>query len=240
MKRIFAIFCLIIIPSTLFIYPKQTNAGVFDTILKGAACAGSKYAGQKLADYLTSKFGGALGGTVPVNDGTLINKFTYIDIINTCLVRVLFDKTTDSMLKVVRTGGPNGGPTWVQNWRNFRTEAQYRGEDIFRAMLSTTNLCDYFNSDLQKSFGVTQKLSIPSLNTRTDDLQSYGARAGCTLPKDFKVDKYQEDFANNGGWDAWNRLLETQNNPYGSSLSALDELDRQRSLEEQSALIPLF
>ncbi|MBX4190252.1 hypothetical protein KW791_03100, partial [Candidatus Parcubacteria bacterium] len=123
-----------------------------------------------------------------------------------------------------------------QNWRNFRTEAQYRGEDVFRAMLSTTNLCDYFNSDLQKAFGVTQKLSILSLNNRTDDLQSYGARAGCTLPKDFKADKYQEDFANNGGWDAWNRLLETQNNPYGSSLSALDELNRQRSLEEQSAL----
>lgn len=192
----------------------------------------------------------AIGMTVPVSDsGTqkalsnvkeAINKdtavFTTIEyrnvIIARCLARQIMIAMNKNALQVVRTGGRDGGVTFIKNWTNFQTNAQYRGENIFRAELSTAHLCDYLANDIKKSFGVDPgtKTPITGQNTRADSLRPFSLSSKCTLPSGFSMENYQKDFAGNGGWNTWMRILEPQNNVYGLTALSLDEIQKQRSL----------
>ena len=71
-----------------------------------------------------------------------------------------------NITNVARTGGRDGGPAWVRNWRNFQLDAQYRGEGIFRGVLASTNLCNYFGSDLKNLFGANQRIDLTKIRTR--------------------------------------------------------------------------
>ncbi len=148
-------------------------------------------------------------------------------------LKILQQKLVDTINK----GGLGGRPAYVQNWTNFITNSEYTGENTFRAMLSTTNLCDYFGKNLKGSYGLsaTDKIALPGVNTRVGDLLPYNVRARCTLPAGFDLDKYSKDFAGNGGWGAYVRLLEPQNNPWGAALLAQDELSKQRGLAQSAA-----
>ena len=139
------------------------------------------------------------------------------------------------MLDIVRTGGRDGAAAYVKDWRNFQANAEYRGEDIFRAILSNTKLCNYIDRDIKGFFGVTSKITLPpKTQTRIGNLDPYQLRATCTMPQNFSITRYQKDFAGNGGWDAWSRMLEPQNNYYGALLGALDEVAKQRALESSA------
>ncbi len=187
---------------------------------------------------------GIIGGAnVPVSDeGTqdiLKNyyaawndKYTRSDIISRCLARAIMNGISGNITNIARTSGRDGGPTFIKNWNNFETKAQYRGENIFRAELSTAKLCEYLSDDVKKSFGVDpkKKTAITGQNTRVDSLQSFGLKTNCTLPAGFTQEKYQQDFAANGGWDAFVRLQEPQNNAWGLSALSHDEILKQRAL----------
>lgn len=184
-------------------------------------------------------FGGVVGGdSVPVNDEGLNNiqskilgKETSGDVATRCAAMEVLNFMNTNITDIARTSGRSGGASWVRNWRNFQTESQYRGEGTFRAMLSNTKLCDYFSGELKGLFGATAPSAVPK-NTRTNNLDPYALRANCTMPSGFNLTNYQNDFSGNGGWNAWSRILDPQNNFYGALFGALDEVGKQRSLAE--------
>lgn len=142
------------------------------------------------------------------------------------------------VLSKIRTGGPGGAALFVQNWTNLILNSQYTGENIFRAELSTAQLCDYLADPVKRAFGVDPKIKtrITGQNTRTDSLQPFSLAAQCTLPPGFTLEKYSQDFAGNGGWDTFTRLLEPQNNITGLLALSQDELTKQRKLAEASGV----
>jgi len=146
-----------------------------------------------------------------------------------------FKAMTNRILNKIQTGNFNAGALFVRDWREFQLNSQYRGEEVFRGILKSTQLCDYFGNDLKNLFGANQVVNVSQILTRVDGLDSFQVKAGCTLPTDFDIEKYKQDFSGNGGWEAWSRLLEPQNNFYGSLFRSLDEVNRQRAVEELSA-----
>ncbi len=202
-----------------------------------------------LKDFTASLFGlGGLGsavgvGAVPVSDAAVQQGLdTYIkeytdknfsqNVIAKCISHEILNSLISGTEKVVKTQGRDGGTTYVKNWTNFETNAQYRGENVFRAELSTAKLCTYLNDDVKKSYGVDPKKKTPvaGQNTRTNNLLPFSLQTNCTMPQGFTQQKYQEDFAGNGGWDAFARLLEPQNNALGLSILSGGEINRQRDL----------
>ena len=107
-------------------------------------------------------------GKVPVYDSNVegsVNDFkgAYTakegieDIIARCAAREILTAMGKNITNTARTGGRDGGPAWVRNWRNFRLESQYRGEGIFKAMLAQTNTCEWFANDMKDLFGANRK-----------------------------------------------------------------------------------
>lgn len=178
----------------------------------------------------------AILGEVPVNDSQNNAKEFILDLTARCLARVAFDSTVSGMLQIVRGGSRDNGADYIRNWRNFMTNTEYRGEAVFRSVLANTELCSYLSNDVRRAFRVTtaDKVSLQGQNIRTGDLDPYTLRARCSLPPNFDPQKFQSDFAGNGGWDTVRKLLEPQNNIYGAILQAADESARQKQLESAS------
>src|SRR3989344_1288183 len=183
--------------------------------------------------------GGIVGGTVPVTDESLITiqkslrgKETGSDVVTRCAAMEILNYLNKNINDIARNSGRDGGVTWVKNWRNFQLNSQYRGERVFRNMLASTKPCDYFGNDLKNIFGAKQTKPLPGIKTRAGDFDSFALKLGCTLPKDFKIENYKKDFSGNGGWEAWSRILEPQNNFYGALFQSLDEANKQRAVEE--------
>ena len=250
-KKSFPLFLTGLIVSGFLIFPFSAAQGAgikFTSCTAGGLLAdqfqaqienGIAELGKKIG--LGAIFGGAgIGGSVPVIDEKFISTWTRkesrADIIARCAAREIFNAMSNGIINTARTSGRNGGPAYVRNWRNFQTDAQYRGEGIFRAMLSNTKLCDYFSNDLKNIFGVTRRTALPGQNTRTGNLDPYAFRANCTMPSNFSLTNYQNDFSGNGGGNAFSRILEPQNNFYGTLFSSLDESAKQRALEESADL----
>ncbi|HEY4474301.1 MAG TPA: hypothetical protein VJC06_00015 [Candidatus Paceibacterota bacterium] len=248
-KKITSTIILSVIVFSLLVLP--VRASVLNSVTKFTSCSGSgvagAYASAELSILLNKgleklkglglKFITKLAEDVPVNDSTAIAQYKSkefaLDTIARCAGREILNKMISQVLSVVRGGGRNGGPAFVRNWRNFQADAQYRGENVFRAILSNTKLCDYIDKDIKGVFGVINKISLPpNIQTRIGNLDPYQLRASCTMPSNFNLANYQKDFAGNGGWAAFSRLLEPQNNFYGSLFGALGEVAKQRNLEE--------
>jgi len=156
------------------------------------------------------------------------------DTVARVIARSLFQKTVVGIINKIQTGGRTGGPAFVQNWRNFQTNAQYRGEDVFRAILANTETCGYLGGGIKNIFGANRRLPLTGQNIRVGNFDPFTLRAKCTLPTGWDPVKYRQNFAANGGWEAWSRLLEPQNNYYGLLFMSLDEANRQRAVEESS------
>ena len=194
---------------------------------------------QKLLGNLVEGF---LGSSVPVSakDQSMLsffqNKYYRDDVIARCVARQILDNITNNTATIIKTRGRDGGPAFVTNWTNFLTKAQYRGENIFRAELSTAQLCGYLSEGIKKSFGVNpnKKTSLAGQNTRTDSLQPFSLAAKCTMPADWTPQKYQQDFAGNGGWNAFSRMLEPQNNAWGLMALSQNEIAKQRALQQSA------
>ena len=203
------------------------------------------FAKKFLKDFISGFIGGLLGNNVPTQDkasgdaaqtltAAFINKYYRDDVIARCLSRQIINNITNNTSTIIQTRGRDGGSAFIKNWTNFQTQSQYRGENIFRAELSTAKLCGYLNDDIKKSYGVDpkKKTALTGQNTRTDSLQPFSLLAGCTMPAGFTPEKYQQDFAGNGGWDAYARMLEPQNNAWGLAALSQNEIAKQRTLQQ--------
>ncbi|KKS01467.1 MAG: hypothetical protein UU54_C0004G0015 [Candidatus Yanofskybacteria bacterium GW2011_GWA2_41_22] len=180
--------------------------------------------------------------------GSIANELVSVDIprtiawIKTVIVRTLARKMltmfSNKLISKIRGSGRDGGPAFVRNWRNFITEGQYRGEDIFKTVLASTPVCNYLDKSIKDAFRIdgSQKIPFRGNNVRVSDLDPFDLREACTLPSGFDMAAYRRDFAGNGGWDAWSRLMEPQNNYYGLLFEALDELKKQRDLSQSADL----
>lgn len=179
------------------------------------------------------------GGGAYFHAGLYLNKEYILDTLSRATARALYQIVISRITEKIKGGGPDGGPAFVQNWRNFQTNAQYRGEDVFRTILAHTNVCNYLSNDLKKAFRVAEIFKIVELkeqNIRTGDMDPFTLRSKCNLPEGFNLIKYGSDFAGNGGWEAFSRLNQSQGNMFGLFLESLDELDRQRELEVAGAV----
>src|SRR3989344_2431898 len=249
-KKIIPIIIILSLTITPFVQVSQAaeeEATEFISCVAGGFIAG--LIGDVLKDLLGSFISGVLGGgdEVPVIDDDVISavnklkdayvrKEYFLDIVVRCAAKEILILMGKDITNIARTGGRDGGPAWVRNWRNFQLDAQYRGEDIFRGVLNSTNICDYFGDELKNLFGATKEANLTGIRTRINDFDSFQVKAGCTLPKDFDFEDYKKDFSGNGGWEAWSRLLEPQNNFYGSYFMSLGEADKQRAAEESADL----
>ncbi len=258
-----------------------------------------------------------------------------LDLAARAIARNLLNNLVSGLVSKIQTGGEDGGPAFVQNWRNFQTDSQYRGENVFRSILGATSLCGYVDKDVKGLFGATSPSSSPQTpggssgpnqgssnrgglipvygtgciysyndpgsadrkcstgnvctrsatrpgtcattkdvcqysndcagynsgdarnfcagtclpelnlnspvvrqaipagqNTRVGNFDPFALRSACTMPSNFNTTDYQKDFSGNGGWNAWSRMLEPQNNYYGLLFGSLDEAGRQRALEQ--------
>lgn len=160
-----------------------------------------------------------------------------LDVIARTIARNLLNNAIAGIINTIQTSGRDGGPAFVQNWRNFQTDAQYRGENVFRSILASTPLCNYVSTGIKKVFGANQVVPLAGQNLRVNNFDPFPLRAACTMPSNFNLTDYQQDFAGNGGWNAWSRMLEPQNNYYGLLFGSLDETSRQRALEESGDIL---
>lgn len=253
---------LVIFSLTMPMFVPVVQAGVLGTGITFTSCATAGFLSglvqrgiDKLKSWITSHLGdwfrsqitgNVLGlGRVPVYDkdvrreisdlkGAYTSKEGVQDVIARCAAREILTAMGRNITNVARTTGRNGGPAWVRNWRNFQLDAQYRGEGIFRGILASSKPCNYFGNDLKDLFGAKEKVDLTKIRTRTNSFDSFPSQVGCTLPNDFDVKKYQSNFSGNGGWEAWSRLLEPQNNFYGTFFKSLDEAAKQRTVEQSA------
>ena len=218
-----------------------------DYLIGGAACVGSGVLanlavgwinkGLKALQGLVPKMFKFLNLEVPTGDDRLRWQKEFGDTIGRCMARGMMNQMTARMIGAVRTSGRTGEPAFVRDWRRFKLNAQYRGENLFRAMLGSTELCPYFSGDIKTLFKANNQ---PNVNTRTmtrvGNLDPFNRRAKCTMPRGWSLQNYQTDFAGNGGWGALNRLAQPQNNYYGNLMMSMAELGVQRLTEEENDL----
>ena len=186
--------------------------------------------------------GGAAVLTVPV---TVVADIPYSikeqveDVIVRSLARNAQTTLQRGVLERIRRYGRDGGPAFVQDWRQFLQVGQYRGEDVFRAILADATvgdnptICPHLRQSLTNIFNA--KVPVAGFNPakyRVGSLQYFKIENRCTLPSGFDIEAFQKDFSK-GGWAAWARLMEPQNNFFGLLANATAELGKQRAFEEQ-------
>jgi uncharacterized protein (UPF0297 family) len=142
-------------------------------------------------------------------------------------------------------------PSYITNWRNYILESEARGNDVFRAVLADTALCPYFKNDLvtalgaEKSVGATlgatvrkavagQNAVVYQSQLSVPGMPSFQQTANCTLSSKINVNSFKNDFSQ-GGWEAWNQLIQPQNNFFGAYSLALGEQSKQTATEEKAA-----
>ena len=180
--------------------------------------------------------------------GLIGAKETIEDTISRCIARQALTRMTRGMLQIVREGGRDGGPTYIQNWRDFTLQSQYRGENIWRGLLYVAAngegsipplLCKHIRQS--QAFNSLQPTPVPGLlqslgpNRRINSLEEYLVATKCDPVVDANFDTFMKDFSAGGGWDTFERMLQPQNNIFGATGLALAELEKQRSLEEKIA-----
>jgi len=167
------------------------------------------------------------------------------------LLRMVAQKLDNIILNklgVATSGVLGNSPHFITNWRNNILSSQARGNDLFRSILADATLCPYFNNGLKTAFGaekyvgtmvgtivknVTGQVTYQN-QTYTPGLPSFQNLANCTLPSNFNINTFQNDFAKGGGWDVWNQLIQPQNNFFGVYAMALSEQQKQIALENQA------
>lgn len=179
-------------------------------------------------DFITEVATSITGGGVT----SLAVKEYSLDPLARLVARTLLNAAISGIIDKIQTGGRDGGVAFVQNWRNFQTDAQYRGENVFRSMLASATLCDYTSESIKNLFAANTKIPSLGQNLRTGNFDSFALRSNCTMPANFNLANYRENFSENGGWAAWSRMLEPQNNYYGLLFGSLDEASKQRALEQ--------
>lgn len=157
------------------------------------------------------------------------------------IAQSLANKLADKVYKQVNGTNNGTAPHFVLSWRNNLLESVGRGTDTFRSLQRGVAWCPNFKDNLLNAFGST---GYPALNGNINFAGGFGTLLNapgsdpfdyvnkCTLG-DVNIDRFKADFTN-GGWDAWNKLIEPQNNFYGAFINSLDQKLQQEGQEAQA------
>ncbi|MBI2062640.1 MAG: hypothetical protein HYT61_00095 [Candidatus Yanofskybacteria bacterium] len=169
----------------------------------------------------------------------VLKEFT-LDVVARVLARTFLGRMDNAITEFISKNGRDDAPNFIQNWRDFLANAQYRGEDATRAIIGDAidagsgTICQYLRNPLGAAFGASKIDGFNPSLYRIDSLQYYKLRNRCTLPAGFNIDAFRNDFAGGGGWTAWNQLIQPQNNVWGVVSDTLNELTSQRVFEEKT------
>ncbi|HEY4506610.1 MAG TPA: hypothetical protein VJH71_00365 [Candidatus Paceibacterota bacterium] len=161
-----------------------------------------------------------------------------LDLAARLISRLILNVTSNLLSLQISSSGRDGGPAFVVDWREFLQQAQYRGENVARALIGDAILgpdaqvCPYMRGALANIFNIN---SIPpgfkTLNYRLDSLQYFNVSNKCTITDGAVVGSIRQDFTK-GGWTAWEKLIQPQNNFYGVFANSYGEIVKQRAFEQ--------
>ena len=183
-----------------------------------------------------------------VSGWLIVLKEYVLDLIARIITRILLSVVSNGITRTILTSGRDCipgqlCPAFVRDWGDFLRTAQYRGEDILRATVAnvtqgaSATACPYLRDRLAVSFGAQNRL-IPGFNPnnyRLESLEPFKLLTQCTLSPGLNVGAFQNSFSQ-GGWAAWNQLIQPQNNFFGTYTLGLDELAKQRQFQEYTDL----
>ncbi|MBI4117203.1 MAG: hypothetical protein HY451_00720 [Parcubacteria group bacterium] len=173
------------------------------------------------------------------------------------VARETLESFSNYIINVVKQMGRKGDindtgqvNVFVNNWRNFALEGQYRAEDLWRGILYVAAygdqglqipplLCDYIkNSPAFRSLlpNRVNNLIQSRIQRKVGTLEEYLVASKCDSFVNQNYQTFLNDFNAGGGWEMLEKLSQPQNNIYGSIDLAMAELERQRQIEEQSDL----
>ncbi len=161
-----------------------------------------------------------------------------LDVAARIIARIFTSKLGNDITDFISKNGRDGGPNFIQHWRGFLSDSQYRGEDITRAVIGDAidagsgTICSYLRSPLASIFNAGKIPGFDASKYRVNSLQYYKLRNRCTLPAGFDVNLFRNDFSAGGGWAAWDQLIQPQNNIWGVVGDTQNELEQQRSFEQ--------
>ena len=128
----------------------------------------------------------------------------------------------NTILDVIQTGGPDGGPTWESDWYHFTQKQQDLGEHMFQAELfeaalgDNATICPYMADAIAEAFGAKYDPAYEDNANgqfRINNSQPFIMRVKCTLPEDFDYAAYLAD--PNFNEEVYYALQEPQNNMTG-------------------------
>ncbi len=167
----------------------------------------------------------------------ILKEYT-LDLVARIIGRVMMSTLSNTVVGKILTSGPDGGPVFIQNWRDFLQTSQYTGEDTARAIIgdaidpNSGTVCPYLRSTVGSVFGAGKVPGFNPSSFRVSSLQYFSLRNKCTLPSNFNLGQFQNDFIGGGGWSTWDKLIQPQNNFGGVYNDTLDELNNQRGFQE--------
>lgn len=185
---------------------------------------------------------------VVIIDPAFIAKEFTLDLVARALAHGILKTISNNVVQRIATSGRDGGPAFVQNWRNFSLQAQYRGEDIWRGLLyiavngnPNTGVSPILCSHLRNNQAIQslQPREVPGLiesglNRRVDSLQDTLVSLQCDPIIEARYETYKQDFVQGGGWDTFARLLSAKHRPEGVTGILFNELEKQRRVEKEA------
>ncbi len=136
--------------------------------------------------------------------------------------KLLLDTITNEIITWIQGGGK---PKFVSDWKSFLTDiGDQAGGQVLEQMLGP----DVMNSLCNPNWA-------PHIYIGLNTPQRFKNTTKCTL-SDIGVawNDYMNDFGN-GGWDAWIKIAENQNNPYGVYLITMEEMFIKEEEAEEAA-----
>ncbi|MEK7659496.1 MAG: hypothetical protein AAB338_02495 [Patescibacteria group bacterium] len=201
---------------------------------------------------------------VPVKDAEvigllkqLVKKEFELDPAAREIAGINLNNMNDFIIQTLKTMGRKGDindtgelNVFVNNWRNFSLEGQYRAEDLWRGILYVGAygnqqleipplLCDHIrNSPAFRSLlpREVNNLIQSKIRRKVNALEEYLVTSKCDSFVNENYETFLNDFNAGGGWEMFEKLSQPQNNVFGAINLAMDELERQRQIEEQSDL----
>ena len=162
---------------------------------------------------------GPMGLTVPTNDWLTNIKEYIVDEIPYLLAGVILRTLTDSIVSWIRTGGVNGGSLMIDNFEEHFKRELDNAAGIFLQDIIGPEFVDLLCEPL--------RISIPRFAAGLRP--SFADRARCTITEIVdNLENFRVSFVQGGSWQAWDSLLEPNNNWMGVLLSVIDEGERRK------------
>lgn len=191
-----------------FVFPNQADAG---------AASGSAVFTTRTDQYWEAgdwaAFAESLAGDIA--KAVWDSKNSYLDTAMNIFAKQLMDYMVDQIVKWIQGGGD---PKFITDWEGFLTTV---ADDAGGKFLEEIIGADFMAGLCQPDWAIKINIALTKPATFT-------TKAKCSLSDiGANFDDFMDNFEN-GGWQAWIKVSEAQNNPYGLYMLALNEkLDRE-------------